>query len=273
MADIFTGLIPEHPDAVAERLSHDIDLPVQAGEIVVPEKLHDEPPDIVNREMQWETNRCASFSTTTNGEVVWWQATGEMLQFSPDWNYLRSGIIAGMRGDVGRPLSSVIASGKQDGFCLESVFPSGAHSVNTNAPSGAASDAAQRKITHTIDIRSGGYDAVRTLIGQNMGTCEIATYWPIQYASDGFTVEHYTPLGRGGHARAFLFLSSRKDSQGRPYVWCANSHGITAQHRDYELWSPAAIDELLSNDPWGCQGISAMSTPAPHEVDWDSMFD
>lgn len=265
MATIFTGLLLETDAEIAARLAEQIAMPVSAG-LEVPETLFDVPPEWNRIENQSQTNTCATNAGTSVMEVVWYQATGELLQLSRLYLYAKAGVYCGISTDRGRTLGSVIKAGQLDGACLEAIMPFTVP-VTTRVPAGADQDAAQRKIAHTVDVRTGGYNAVRTLIGQNMGAVLMATYWPIQYV-DGYIVERYKPTGNGGHARAWLFLASKLDSQGRPYVWCANSHSTSAQRGGYELWSPTAVEECLRGDPWGITGITAMTTPKPHVVDW-----
>lgn len=263
----FTGLLPDTPSRLQARLAAQIPVPLCAGR-EVEETLWDSPP-VGNRvENQGMSSTCAANAGTSCGELVWFQATGEWVQLSRDYLYAKAGDIDGSRADVGRTLTSIIEA-MQAGTCREDLMPFTVPPT-TRIPDGCEDDASQRRVTHTIDL-SGGYDSVRTVIGQNMGACLIGTYWPVKYA-DGYRLEHYTPTGRGGHARAWLFLSTQKDSDNRPWVWCANSHGSMAQHNGYELWSPQAINELLRSDPWGCTGITAMSTPEPKELDWTGVL-
>ncbi len=264
----FTGLLHESSADIAARLSQQLALnPAFLG--TVEEKLWDQPP-VENRiEDQGSSSTCAANAGTSCGEWVWFLAAGEMVQLSRNYLYAKAGDFDGTHRDVGRTLGSIIKA-MQGGVCREDLMPFTVPPT-VQIPSGAEADAITRKVTHTIDVRSGGYSSVRTVIGQNMGAVLIGTYWPMRYDS-GYIVERYQPTGRSGHARAWLFLSSVLDAQGRPYVWCANSHSTMAQHNGYELWSPEGIDELLRNDPWGCTGITAMTTPQPQEVDWTGVL-
>ena len=267
----FTGLIPEPPDVVEQRLSEQVGLSVSSSDIPFEEKLWDEPPPFMRIESQGSTNECAAHAGTSCAELVWFQATGELLQFSRNFLYAKAGVYDGSRVDNGRTLGSIIKAGKNDGFCKEELFPFRGV-AEFNPPAAAIADAKQRTITKTIDVHTGGYDAVRALLGGNMGSVLQATFWPIVY-NQGYMVERYQPMGRGGHARAWLFLNSRKDSKGRPWVWCANSHGTAAQHNGWELWSPTAVQEALDNDPWGITGISAMSGElVPQDIDWSGVL-
>lgn len=264
----FTGLIPEDPAVLSLRLAEQIEMPVCAGS--VDEKLWDEPPSWNRIEYQRRTNMCAVNAGTTAAEVIEYQKTGQLVQRSRNYLYARSAKYCGIYSDSGRTLGSVIQAFKQDGCPPEDMYPFDG-SYNPRVPAGCDKAAQEFKLTTTIDVRSGGYNSVRTLIGQNMGTVLMASYWPFRYW-DGYRVERYQPTGSQGHAEAFVFLSSKLDANGRPYVWLANSHSEQAQHNGYSLWSPDAIDELLSGDTWGITGLSDMTTPQPREVDWTGLL-
>ena len=265
MSEFFTGLVPETGAERADRLSQQIQLPPCAGK-EVKETLFAEPPSWNRIESQVRTNMCAVHAGTTGIEVIDYQITGQVRQRSRNFLYAKAQTYCGIYGDRGVTLGSVIKAGRLDGCCLEDLHPfTGV--FNPKIPAGCEDDAAKCKITATIDLHSGGYSTVRTLIGQNMGVGLMVTDWEIEY-EQGYIVEHYRPLGNAGHARVWLFLAAKVDRQGRPYVWTANSHSKLAQHNGYELWSPTAIDEHLATDRWGSTGISGLSVIEPQEVDW-----
>jgi hypothetical protein len=269
VSEYFTGLVPETGSQRAARLSEQIGMPVCAG-LEVPEKLWDEPPTWNRVENQQRTNMCASNAGTTAIEVVSFQATGQMVQRSRNFLYAKAQAYCGLYGDRGVTLGSIIQALKNDGDCPEELFPFNGV-FDSRIPPGCEAAAKECRVTATIDVHRGGYAAVRTLIGQNMGAVLMATEWPIDYSA-GYIVEHYRPMGNGGHARCWMALAGRKDTRGRPYVWCANSHSTMAQHGGYELWSPAAIDEHLQSDNWGSTGITALSEITPQNIDWTGVL-
>jgi len=265
MTEQFMGLVPESGADRAARLSEQIGLPACAGN-EVEEKLWDEPPPWNSIESQDRTNMCAANAGTTAIEVVAFQATRQMVQRSRNYLYFRSQQKCGLYGDRGVTLGSITATLKKDGCPPEEMFPFKGY-ADPHVPDGCDEEAKKCIVTATIDVHSAKYRAVRTIIGQNMGAVLMATEWPIGYV-DGYQVEHYRPFGNSGHARCWVALSSKKDDQGRPWVWCANSHGTGAQYRGYELWSPASIDEHLTNDQWGSTGITGLTVIEPQEIDW-----
>lgn len=264
MTGEFTGLVAEKPQEVAARLREQVQIPPCAGKEVV-EKRWAEPPQFNRIESQIRTNMCAAHAGTTAVEVVSFQASGQLTQRSRNFLYAKAQTYCGLYGDQGVTLGSIIKALRQDGCPPEDMYPFKGY-FDSRIPTGCADAASKCKVTATLDL-SLGYRAVRTLIGQNMGAAVMATDWPIEYVK-GYIVEHYRPLGGFGHARCWMALAEELDAQGRPYVWCANSHDVMAQYHGYELWSPTAIDEHLARDPWGSTGITSLSVIEPQEVDW-----
>ena len=261
----FTGLVQETPEQRAAWKAEQIQLPPCAGQ-EVPETLFAEPPNFMRIENQQRTNMCAVNAGTSTAEKLGFMLTGEMVELSRNYLYAKAQKYCGLFGDRGVTLGSVIKALKQDGCPPEQLYPFNG-TFNPQIPPGCDAEAAIRKATATIDVERGGYDAVRTVIGQNMGAVLFASYWPIQYAG-GYVVEKYLPVGRGGHARTWLFLSTRKDDAGRPFVWAANSHSTAAQHKGWELWSPAAVAGVIQRDEWGATGLTDMTTPKPRKFNW-----
>lgn len=261
MTDEFTGLVAE--TSAERRIWRDqqIQLPPMAGE--VKEQLFDKPPSWLRLEDQSATNTCAAHGGSTCQEGIYYAKTGEVMQFSRNYIYARGQQQCGLFGrDVGCTLGGIVSALKKYGAPPESMWPfSGTY--QTQIPRGCDEAAAANKVTHTIDIESLGYDGYRSVLGQNIGKVLMATSWPVR-TWNGNVVERYQPLGRGGHAMAAMWLSTRRDNRGRPYVIVINSHA----NLPVMLWSPDALDELTRASEWGVTGLTDMSTPAPREVDW-----
>lgn len=261
----FTGLIRETPEEMAEWKSQQIELPPCAGK-EVEETLFDQPPKFMRVEQQRRTNMCAVNAGTSCIEKLEYMLTGVMTERSRNYVYAKAQKYCGLYGDQGVTLGSVIKALKNDGAPPEVMHPfTGV--FNPRIPAGCDAEASKCRVTATIDVERGGYNSVRTVCGQNIGAVLFATSWPIGY-SNGYIVERYQPLGRFGHARAWIVLSSRLDRLGRPYVWAVNSHGEESQYHGWELWSPDAIQENIDEDEWGNTGVTGLLVPEPQEVDW-----
>jgi hypothetical protein len=260
---VFTGLVPEtNPIWRQSQLT----LPVAAAADRVEETLFAEPPSWMPVENQGQTNMCAAHAGTSCAEKIQFMKTGKFEQLSRNYLYAEAQKRCGLYGDQGVTLGSIIAALTAKGDCPEEMYPFKG-TFNSKVPPGCDEEAAKRKLTKTLDVEQHGYAGFREVIGQNIGSVLMACSWPIRLW-EGYIVEEYQPQGRGGHALAALFLSTRKDSQGRPYVWDFNSHDVTAQRRGCLLWSPQALDSLIQSQEWGATGLTDMLTPKPRKVEW-----
>jgi len=231
----------------------------------VEETLFDSPPAWMRIEDQGPTNTCAANSGTSVLEKLAYMKSGVPVQLCRNYLYARGKQIANISGDNGCTLYGIQQAMKHHGCPPEEMWPF-TKRYQPNIPPGLDEAAAQYRATKFLDTES-GYKAFRAVIGQNIGAVEFACSWPVAFDS-GYVVEEYDERGRGGHAIAALFLSSKLDAKGQPYIWVANSHGETAQRNGWMLWSPTAIQQVCEEDEWGCFGVTDMNTPAPRRVDW-----
>lgn len=114
------------------------------------------------------------------------------------------------------------------------------------------------------------YDGVATFLGAGLGGVEIGIGW--NSSCDRAVIESYRP-GGGGHALAFIALSDRKDSQGRSYIWMANSWGAGWGNKGWAEVSPTAVQQMLSDRFTVMIGLSDMPNIAPRKFnvdDWKS---
>lgn len=255
----FTGLIPDTPEQLTERLRECVTMTAvcfsQEDETRLPRI-----PDWMRRDDQGQRNSCAAHGGTNVMEKLAYMKTGQMTQLSRQFLYIEGQRAGGMRvADQGCTLYGITKAAKEIGVCTEETVPYGPWT--TNFPQRAYQEAANWKLTNTVDLRS-GYRPWRSLLGQNIGGVLMATYWPIEI-KNGYAYR-YRPIGNGGHAFAGLFLATTADAQGRPDVICFNSH-----LNNFEFKASATfVDELMGNDQFGCVGFTDMTTPAPRPFNW-----
>lgn len=71
---------------------------------------------------------------------------------------------------------------------------------------------------------------------------------------------------------AALCLSERKDSDGLPYTWIANSWGLSFGSREYpgwQEWSPTAVRQMLKHRFTSFVGLSDMLNVKPRKFTLD----
>lgn len=258
----FTGLLQESPAQKNAWKSSLSPMPVCAPGDLVDEVLWEEFPGHLRIRQQLQTNSCEGHASTHAAIQAAYCQSGQVYDLSPWFSYLMAQKMGGNFGrDNGAYLGAGCKAAQEIGYAPEKLVPNKGY-YYTQIPAEAMAEASKVKALHTVDIESGGYDALRLLLGQQMGAGVFAVNWPIGKDGDG-NVSQYRPLGGGGHAMAWIALSTKKDSHGRPWVWCANSHPSFTTY----LMSPTAVQQIVDEDSWGCWGVSTMSVMKP-VVDW-----
>lgn len=257
----FTGLLPESAEQKAAWKATLSPMPACAPGDMVEETLWREFPPHLSIRQQGMTNSCCGHGTAHAAMQAAYMQSGQRYDLSPWWCYIQAQKYGGNVGrDVGAYLGGACKAVQQVGIApLRLAQNTGRY--YTSFSDEAVLEAAKVKVLHTIDLEAGGYDALRLLLGQQMGAACFAVNWPLRTDANG-DVETYRG-GGGGHAMAWVGLSTRKDSQGRPWVWCANSHPTMTRFQ----MSPTAIDQIIRQDDWGAFAISTMTVMKP-VVDW-----
>lgn len=257
----FTGLLPETPEQRAAMKSRLTGMPVCAGGDRVPETVWKEFPEWLKPYMQGPTSSCEGHALAHAAKTAVYGQTGLIHEFSAWWAYIQAQIFGGNVGsDSGAYLGSGQEAAQKVGLApLALAKNTGVY--YTRFAAGVAEEAAKAKVLTTVNIESGGYDSLRTLLGQQLGGGVFAVNWPLQKDRDG-NIANYVG-GRYGHAMAWVALSDRYDSQGRPWIWCANSHEDWPRY----LMSPTAVQQIVDRDDWGCYGILSTSIVRPR-IDW-----
>lgn len=236
-------------------------MPVCAPGDLVAETMWSRFPDHLAIKQQGATNSCAGHGTAHAAMQAAYMQSGQNYDLSPWWCYIQAQRHSGGTGsDSGAYLGGCCKAVQAVGIAPAKLAPNTQRYYTTFSAEATAA-AQEVKVLHTIDLEKGGYDALRLLLGQQMGAAVFAVDWPLAFDADG-NVSRYSG-GRFGHAMAWVGLSERKDSQGRPWVWCGNSHPV---HTKYEM-SPTAVQQIIDRDDWGAFGISTMTVMKP-VVDW-----
>lgn len=257
----FTGLLPESPAQKNAWKSSLSPMPVCAPGDLVDEVLWERFPEHITPHMQGRSNSCAGHGGCHAMEQAIFSQTGLKISLSPWFSYITGQKYGGNLGsDSGAYLGGIHKALTEVGICENGLAPNIGR-YYTNIKTEAYENAKQNLAVRTIDLERGGYDDLRLLLGQQLGSAVFAVGWSIRFDSDG-DVSRYIP-GSAGHAMCWLALSSRKDSEGRPWVWACNSHETHTRYR----MSPTAVEEVIRRDDWGAFGVSSVSTPVP-KMDW-----
>lgn len=230
------------------------------------EELPFDPRAVLRCENQGPVGSCRGFSGSTGSEWIRTLATREIgVQLSPAWMYYMAQAEDRITGDRGSTIMGGVKVLQERGICRNDLWPYKPRYDNTR-PSNwqeVLEDAAKHKIGRANRITS--YDGVRAWLGSGQGYVDCGIPWSSAFAKP--VVERFGG-GNGGHAIALIYLSERKDSQGRPFVWMFNSHGERSGVNGWSEWSPDFIEAAIRSRSGVFVGLSDMPNVKPREVDW-----
>lgn len=230
------------------------------------EEVRLDPRQLVKLESQGRQGSCAGHSLSSIMEWCYTVATGGIvLQLSRAMAYYETQRIDGIRGDSGSTISGGVRLATNTGVCEETLwpYPANYNPARPNNWQAILTNAAKYKIARSVRIRN--YDDYRGFVGSGQGGVHNGIAWGS--SMNRAVIETFTP-GGGGHAIAGLCLSSRVDSQGRPFIWILNSWGGQFGSREYpgwQEWSPTAINQMLSHRWTVMIGLSDMPSAKPRK--------
>jgi hypothetical protein len=239
------------------------DLLFSAGDY---QEIRLDPRKLIRIENQASQESCAGHSLSSILEWCYTVATGgEIIQYSRAMAYYEAQRISGIRGDSGSTISAGVKLGMQTGLCIEELWKYPARYDNTRPANYQAvlDNASKHKVGSATKITT--YEGYRVFLGAGLGGVHNGIAWG--NGMNRAVVESFSP-GGGGHAIAGLCLSERTDTQGRPYVWIANSWGLQFGSRDvpgWQEWSPNAVSQMLRHQWTEMVGLSDMAVPKPRK--------
>lgn len=222
---------------------------------------------ILKVESQARQGACAGHSLSSIMEWIYAIATGgDRIQLSRAMAYYETQKLDGIRGDNGSTIGGGTKLAKSVGVCREDLWK---YPVNYNPARPAnwneiQKDAENYKIETSIRITS--YDGYRTFLGAGLGGVHGGWNW--NSTMEKKVVEVFQPTNRdGGHSEAGICLSTREDSQGRPYIWILGSWAATFAQAGWQEFSPTCIQQMLKHPNTVLVGLSDMPSIAPRKFD------
>lgn len=231
------------------------------------------PPEIDPRgwhriEDQQSMGSCQGHALSSVCEYTHLVATKQPRQFSPLFAYYASQKRDGLLGrDVGSTIAGGLAAAKDDGSCPDEIMPY--RLPYTGRFAAGAYEAARGFLIKRHSVCR-NYADVYNFLASGQGGVEIGIRWPDEWMNCSGVLERYSPgMSGGGHAVCFLgYSGSRKDSQGRPYLWLANSWGTRWGQGGWALVSPAAVDQMAQHPDTAMVGMSDMAVARVRDVSW-----
>lgn len=222
----------------------------------------------LTKKNQRRTQSCVGHGRSTMFEHLNFLMTGEIVVYSAWYAYLAAQQASNMFGvDEGATLAGAMRSG---GVCRDELLPFPGY-YTTNMPQAAVNEAKDHPIVQFSELR--GYDAVWRYTSTHQGPVLIGTEWMEGHAwigKDGLETRQTAFRGNslGYHCRCVIGWSKRRDSQGRRYLWCHNSHSSEWGNEGESEIEPQLFDDWANDRFAAFFGASEVRPYAPRPVAW-----
>lgn len=186
---------------------------------------------------------CQGHALSSCVEISYYFETGETIQLSRWFAYVRSQLTDGIKSDRG---STIWAGGQvatKFGLPPEDVMPY-PRSYSQSIPPRAYEMAEKYKVAQAVKLES--YDEVMDFIRAGLGAINIGVRW-----------------NRGGHAICIT------EEHGNGGVKVANSWGTDWGDKGWFTWSASELKQKMRESYTRAVGITDMINIEPREVQWD----
>lgn len=226
--------------------------------------------DVMRVHNQGSQGSCRGHSGSSAAEVCLLIASGEIsTQLSPQFFYIETQKIDGIRGDAGSTIYGGIKLLETVGCCEDALWPYPQPvKYQTRPPqttiAACRQNAAAFKTRKHYDLPD--YDSARTFLASGQGPIDIGIAW--RKSMNSAVVSEYSGPAGGSHAVLLSCLSRRKDRSGRPFIWLLNSWGANWGNDGWSEISPATYDGFRRARGNVMVGVSDMESPTPRPLDF-----
>jgi hypothetical protein len=242
----------------------------------MPELLYAAPEEVDPRKLfpahRWVENQasqgsCAGHANTTILEYCLGVATQkEPVHLSRQYSYIMAQKKSGISGDRGSTIDGNVRVA-MEGIPREEFWPYTGR-YHTSPPGGmeaCQTDARDYRLAKHAVMRS--YQNCFDWIASGTGAVNIGIRFGV---GNSPVCENYSNSG-GGHAVALIGYSTRKDSQGRNYLWLLNSWGQNWGNGGWCEVAPKAIEQMFQSNYTVMIGMTDMQniTPRPINISLD----
>lgn len=238
---------------------------LKSGLHAAPQEM--DPRSWMRIENQKSMGSCQGHAQSSVGELCFHVATGKVTQFSPLFAYYATQEVDGLVGrDSGSTIGGGVECAMKVGFCPLELMPyPDPPRYRWWISEEARQAAAAFRIRQRVWIES--YDEAFTFLATGQGGIEIGMGWGNGLSNCAGIIERYSS-GGGGHAVCFLGYSARRDSEGRAYLWLANSWSVDWGASGWAEVAPRAVEQMLASSRTTAVGMSDLTTPTVRRVDW-----
>ena len=201
------------------------------------------PSEWIKIEHQNGFGSCAGHSNSSCVEISYYFETGEEIQLSRWYSYIKAQLIDGIRGDRGSTISAQGKVATRHGIPLEEVMPYPSR-YSQSIPPGADDLAAKYKVAQAVRIQN--YEECMDFLRSGLGGVNIGVRW-----------------GRGGHAVCIT------EEEGDGGVKVANSWGENWGDGGWFSWSKNELKQKFNESYTRAVGITDMVSIEPREVQWE----
>jgi hypothetical protein len=229
-----------------------------------------DPRPFVVVENQGQQGACQGHALSSIVEHCYHIATGEPVQLSRQFAYIRTQFLDGISGDRGSTISGGARLAREFGIPREELWPyPGRYDTNPPRPMDELlADAERYKINGETPIKS--YDEAFQFIAAGIGGITIGVPWFRSMSQCTGVMEGMSGPLQGWHAMAFLGYSKKQDSRDRNYLWLLNSHGTRWGNQGWAEVSPTVVGAMIGTNGSVFRGLSDMVGDAvkARPVDW-----
>lgn len=200
------------------------------------------PSEWLNIEHQGSMGSCQGQALSSCVEISYYFETGEEIQLSRMYGYIKSQLIDGLRGDRGSTISAGGKVATKYGLPLESLWPYNGR-YTQKIPSVAEEAAGKYKVAQAVRLES--YEEVMEFLRAGLGAINIGVRW-----------------GSGGHAVCIA------EEHGNGGVNVANSWGESWGKQGWFQWDSRELKQKMRESYTSAVGITDMVDIEPREVIW-----
>ena len=216
--------------------------------------------DWLRVEDQGQQGACQGHSLTTDIEVIYFRATGQVIQLARRWAYYKTQEIDGLLGrDCGSTIDGGLQLATRTGPPIETVCPYVDQYPDRSTLSKILAIPGDSRFQIRSGFRVESHAHALQCVAGGMAI-HVGIAWSPQFDSN-YVIRGWNPGDQGGHAIAHCEITD-----GR--LTAVNSWGQQWGRQGRFSWEPAAFDAALRDSRTVAIALSDLATPAPRSINF-----